>query len=97
MLNFSRALLRWRRGQPLLRTGKMRFLDAPESVLWLERRQGNSALQAVFNLSAESVSLVLPQALAPAKGAPAADAQIDGDTLALPPFGVFFGEPLHAA
>lgn len=97
MLSFSRALLRWRRGQPLLRTGHMKFLDAPEPLLWFERRDGNASLQAVFNLSAEPASLTLPQALAPIAGAPFAGAQVEGRTLSLQPFGVFFGEPTHAA
>lgn len=96
MLHFSRALLHWRRGQPLLQAGSMKFLDAPEPLLWFERRQGDSAIQAVFNLSAEPASLVLPQALAPMTDSPFAGAQIEGNTLSLPPFGVFLGEPLHA-
>jgi alpha-glucosidase len=96
MLNFSRALLRWRRGLPLLRAGDIRFIDAPDPVLRFERRRGNSAVQAVFNLGAEPVSLPLPRSLAPLEGAPFAGAKVDGRTLMLPPFGVFFGEPPHA-
>jgi alpha-glucosidase len=100
MLNFSRALLRWRRVQPLLRTGGMRFIDAPgvpDTVLWLERHAGDASLHGVFNLSDERVSLVLPRALGPAEGAPFADTRIEAGTLVLPPYGVFFGVPLDAA
>jgi alpha-glucosidase len=96
MLHFSRALLRWRRRQPLLQTGSMKFFDAPDPLLWFERREGDSAIQAVFNFSGESSSLALPRALAPATDAPFAGAQIEGNTLTLAPFGVFFGAPLHA-
>jgi hypothetical protein len=47
MLAFSRALLHWRRTQPLLRTGSIVFFDAPEPVLLhFERRDGNRSLQA---------------------------------------------------
>jgi alpha-glucosidase len=97
MLHFSRALLHWRGGQPLLRTGQMKFFDALEPLLWFERRDGNSALQAVFNLGAEAASLTLPQVLAPLDGAPFIGARLEGRTLSLPPFGVFFGEPIDPA
>jgi alpha-glucosidase len=97
MLNYSRALLRWRHGQPLLRNGRMRFFDAPEPLLWFERRDGNAALQAVFNLSAEPASLALPDALAPLAGLPFEGARMDGATLLLPPFGVFIGKTPDAA
>lgn len=97
MLAFSRALLRWRRGQPLLHTGAMTFFDAPEPLLWFERREGDRALQAVFNLSAEPAELALRQPLAAPAGSPFDGAQLDGRTLSLPPFGVFFGEPRDAA
>ncbi|MGO4395959.1 alpha-glucosidase [Variovorax sp. M-6] len=97
MLAFSRALLHWRRGQPLLRTGAIRFLDAPEPLLWFERRDGDRALQAVFNLSDEPAVLALHQPLAAPAGSPFDGARLDGRTLSLPPFGVFFGEPRDAA
>ncbi|MDM0115527.1 alpha glucosidase [Variovorax sp. J22R133] len=93
MLNYSRALLRWRRGQPLLRLGDMEFLDSPEPLLWFERRDGNASLQAVFNLSGEAVSLKLPQMLEPLADTPFGGARCEGNVLALPPWGVFMGEP----
>jgi alpha-glucosidase len=96
-LNFSRAVLRWRRDQPLLRAGSLRFIDAPQPVLRFERRLGNSAIQAAFNLGAEPVSLSLAQPLAPLEGTPFTGAKADGDVLTLPPYGVFFGVPPHAA
>lgn len=97
MLHYSRALLHWRRTRPLLRTGRMKFLEAPEPLLWFERREGDKALQAVFNLSDTPATLQLAQALQPLAGSPFAGAELDGRALALPPFGVFMGEPLHAA
>jgi alpha-glucosidase len=97
MLNFSRALLRWRRDQPLLRAGNLRFLDAPDAVLRFERRSGDAAIQGLFNLSAVPVSLALSQALAPLEGTPFAGARADDHVLTLPPYGVFFGVPPHAA
>ncbi len=97
MLQFSRRLLRWRRGQPLLRTGMMAFFDAPEPLLWFERGDGNSALQAVFNLGAEPATLKLQQALVPLDGTPFTGARLEGRLLSLPPFGVFFGEAIDPA
>lgn len=98
MLNFSRGLLHWRRQQPLLRTGQMRFLDAPEPFLCFERFDGDAVLQAVFNLSGEAATLRLPQMLVPASGSPFLGARINDDLmLELPPYGVFMGVPVDAA
>jgi len=97
MLHFSRALLHWRRTQPLLRTGGMRFFEAPEPLLWFERREGDKALQAVFNLSDAPATLQLEAPLAPLAGAPFTGAGLDGRLLTLPPYGLFMGEPPHAA
>jgi alpha-glucosidase len=97
MLHYSRALLHWRRTQPLLRTGRMRFLEAPEPLLRFERREGDKALQAVFNLSETPATLQLTESLAPLDGSPFAGAELDGRILTLPPFGIFMGEPPHAA
>jgi len=96
MLNFSRTALRWRRDQPLLRTGAMRFLDLPEPLLGLERFEGTHRLQALFNLSDQPASVALPAMLIPASGAPFFGARVDGDQLQLPPYGVFMGTPFGA-
>jgi alpha-glucosidase len=98
MLAFSRTLLHWRRTQPLLRTGGIRFIDAPDPLLHFERRDGHSSLQAVFNLGSEPVSMPLAEALMPLVGhplAPSAVMQAEGAKrmLALAPYGVFFGTP----
>ena len=82
MLAFSRALLHWRRTQPLLRTGRIAFFDTPEPVLWFERRDGSQSLQAIFNLWSEPVSIPLREALVPLHGHPLAEAatvQADGE------------------
>jgi alpha-glucosidase len=97
MLNFSRSLLRWRRHQGLLREGGMRFLDVPEPFLCVERFLGDEAVEAVFNLSDRSASLHLPRVLVPMSASPFLGARLDGDTLTLPPYGVFMGAPVDAA
>jgi hypothetical protein len=45
----------------------------------------------------QAQTLSLPQPLVELAGAPFAGASLDGVTLALAPFGVFIGEPAHAA
>lgn len=95
MLAYSRALIQWRRGQPPLRTGAMRFHDAPEPVLHFERSEGGAVLHAVFNLSAEPQVLQVPAPLATVGGHPCEGgvAGADGRTIQLAPYGVFFGRP----
>ena len=95
MLAYSRALIHWRRTQPLLRDGELRFIDAPEPLLLLERHAQGDALQAVFNLSGQPQMLALPTTLAGLDGHPCAGATLaaDGRTLQLSPWGVFFGRP----
>jgi alpha-glucosidase len=98
MLAFSRALLHWRRTQPLLRTGRIVFFDAPEPVLWFERRDGNQSLQAIFNLGSEPVSIPLREVLVPLGGHPLPEAgtvQAEGEKrmLTLAPYGVFLAKP----
>ncbi len=45
-----RRFIGWRRNQPALQHGSIRFLDAPEPLLCLERHAGAQQLRAVFNL-----------------------------------------------
>ena len=66
-------------------------------MLRFERREGDKALQAVFNLSETPATLQLTESLAPLDGSPFAGAELDGRILTLPPFGIFMGEPPHAA
>lgn len=51
-LHVARRALRWRRTLPALRTGGVRFLDAPSGVLAFERGRGAEAVLCVFNLGA---------------------------------------------
>ena len=55
VLNATRRFLRWRRSQPALETGAIRFLDAPEPVLAFERSGEGQRLLVIFNLSAAAV------------------------------------------
>jgi alpha-glucosidase len=62
VLSGFRAFMRWRKTQPALRTGAIRFLDAPEPVLMFVRADAQRQLLVVLNLGAEPLSLPLPAA-----------------------------------
>ncbi|WP_119153712.1 alpha-glucosidase [Caldimonas tepidiphila] len=105
MLHFARAFLAWRRGRPALRTGGLRFVDAPEPLLLFERRPhagDGRTLALAFNLGPAAQRLPLPArwragSVALLPDAPLAGARLAGDTMSLPPFGAFFGEFDEAA
>ena len=54
MLNFTRGLLRLRRGSAALRIGSVSMVEAPEGVLAFERTQGEERLLCLFELSGEA-------------------------------------------
>jgi alpha-glucosidase len=62
VLSAFRAFMRWRRTQPALRSGAIRFLDAPEPVLMFVRAGEQQQLLVVLNLGAKPLSLPLPAA-----------------------------------
>ncbi|MEO6264306.1 MAG: alpha-glucosidase [Luteimonas sp.] len=94
-LNAVRHFLRWRRAQPGLLHGGIRFLDAPEPVLALLREHEQGSLLGIFNLSAAETTWPLPVALqARAIDVPGVRAgRIDDGRVLLPPHGVFFATP----
>ncbi|MBS0225921.1 MAG: alpha-glucosidase [Proteobacteria bacterium] len=59
-LHASRAFLAWRKGQPAVVEGAIRFLEAPEPILALERAENGERMLMVFNLSANPVEWNLP-------------------------------------
>ncbi|MBU2288660.1 MAG: alpha-glucosidase, partial [Gammaproteobacteria bacterium] len=88
----NRRFLAWRATQPALQRGSIRFVDAPEPLLCLERTQAGETLRAVFNLGPNAMSF--PMADLPAiealdghgfKGVAA------GSSLQLDGFDAFFG------
>jgi alpha-glucosidase len=90
-LNNFRAFLRWRREQPLLLYGDIRFLDVPEPVVAFERTQGAATLLAAFNLSAESIEIDLPGSRRKQlEGIGLVEGRLDGSRMSLPAHGVVF-------
>ncbi len=67
VLHLTRAALALRKQLPALRTGAIRFLDAPEPVLAFVRGEGRDCALCVFNLGARSVAWPLPQGWRPVR------------------------------
>ena len=63
-LNTTRALIRLRRENLALRSGAIRFLNAPDSVLAFVRGEGDDQIGFVFNLSPEAQTVRLPDFVA---------------------------------
>ena len=84
VLNAARAFLAWRKTQPALVEGAIRFVDAPPQVLAFVREHAGQRLLVAFNLSAAAVEWSLPMAakVLPMPGVDAA--QIHGDRLRFP-------------
>ena len=97
-LNTVRRCLHWRRTQPALLHGSIRFLDAPEPVLAFVREFGKDSLLLVFNLSANAVAWPVPAALEPrAIELPGVAAGgIESGHLLLPAHGVYVATLGHA-
>lgn len=91
VLNFYRTFLAWRRTQQVLQQGSIRFYDAPEPVLLLERELDGVCVLAAFNLGAMPQQLTLQKAVSPLSGHGLEGASSDGNTLYLAAYGGFFG------
>ena len=59
VLSHYRAVLAWRAQEPLLKSGRQIFHEAPDPVLYFTRDADGKRLHCLFNLSPEAVSLPL--------------------------------------
>ncbi len=81
--------LNWRRRQPALTDGSIRFLDSAEPVLAFARRHEGQTLYCYFNLSADPQSFPLPNDAAQiVTDAPFTPPGLRANTITLPAFGV---------
>src|SRR5690606_11294175 len=62
VLSAYRSFVHWRRTQPALIHGDIRFVDSPEGTIAFVRRLGRDAVLAVLNFSDAPVELPLPEA-----------------------------------
>jgi alpha-glucosidase len=92
----TRRLLAWRRTQPALRTGRIRFHDTPTGALLIERRDGSDRVYAAFNLLDKPRRVTFDEKVAAIEDAPVPMLKPAGRTLTLPPYGVFFGRAVAA-
>jgi alpha-glucosidase len=90
VLSRTRRFLRWRREQPALLTGDIRFVDTPAPLLAFEREHARQRLLCVFNLGAETARFEASAAVEPAPGH-SFEAGLEGGMITLPGYGAFFG------
>ena len=98
-LNGFRAFLRWRKTQPALSAGGIRFIDAPEPVLAFIRTHAAQTLLVALNLGTGEVDLPVPagmrlqQIAAPGPVA----GRLEGERVRLPPHAAIFASVTQAA
>jgi alpha-glucosidase len=90
VLSCARRFLAWRKGQPALRVGSKRFMDAPAPVLALLRAHAGEALLCAFNLGPAPARCTAPGRVEPLPEAGFTSA-LEGTTIGLPGYGAFFG------
>jgi alpha-glucosidase len=61
IVQFARRAISLRRKLTSLRTGALRFIDAPESMLVFTRGEGSDAVLCAFNLDARAADWTPPQ------------------------------------
>jgi alpha-glucosidase len=91
-LNGFRTFMHWRRRQPALCWGDIRFIDAPEPVLAFTRTLDGETVLAAFNLGAQPMSLDVSMLgkLSPLDGHGLAQGAFAGGTLQLPAHAVAY-------
>ncbi|MCF8478235.1 MAG: alpha-glucosidase family protein [Pseudolabrys sp.] len=92
LLNRMRNFLVWRRTQPALRTGGLRFIATPPHILAFERSLADQRIFCVFNMQGVEAELDFPEALmgTPLTGHGFGGVR-SGPRLSLPAYGAYFG------
>jgi alpha-glucosidase len=90
VLNAARAFLHWRKTQPTLMLGTIRFLDAPPSILAFVREHDGVRMLVAFNLSASDIAWTPPKAITLLDAPGVAVAELRDDSLQFPPRGAAF-------
>ncbi|HZP64772.1 MAG TPA: alpha-amylase family glycosyl hydrolase [Rudaea sp.] len=94
VLNAFRTFMQWRKSQPALRLGDIRFFDAPEPVLVFTRTAGDTMLLVALNLGADTMTLTSPLAgrLEQLASPGPRNGRVDGNALELPPYAAIFAK-----
>ena len=92
VLQMSRRFLAWRKAQPALVNGSIRFLDVPEPGLAFVRATENQRILAVFNLGPSALR-VAPPPCGPCQSlrGHGFSGSIVNEEINLPPYGAYFG------
>ena len=90
VLNAVRAFLRWRKAQPALSRGAIRFLDAPDPILAFVRERDGQRLLVALNLSPEGVEWRVPEPVVLLDAPAANPATLHDGLLRFPPRGAAF-------
>ena len=96
VLNSHRHFNRWRKEQPALRYGDIKFIDTPEPILAFVRQYQGEQLLVCFNFSEQSQTVALSSltqqsdSLTAVSGHKLTSATIVDGVLQLPPFGCFY-------
>lgn len=90
VLQRTRTFLAWRRTQPVLQRGNIRFLDAPDPILGFERSWHDQHLLCLFNLGHVAETFKPPCPITPIKGH-GFNSELDDNAIKLPPHTAFFG------
>jgi alpha-glucosidase len=69
-LAFTRQFIKWRSNHPALLYGDSRFVDIADNVLAIERRLGEKAILALFNLGPAMISVQPPRGYTMLEGYP---------------------------
>jgi alpha-glucosidase len=93
-LNTMRRFLAWRKHQPALRLGELDIWHADDQQILLVREHDGKRLFAAFNLGRTSTTLTNPRLAGAAtlSGHGLPSGSLDGTTLTLPPYSVWYGE-----
>jgi alpha-glucosidase len=92
VLSRVQRFIAWRKGQPALQRGSIRFVaDVPAPLLCLEREVEGHTLRALFNLGPEPMSLAMADAAAfQSLDGHGFGGQMQGATLVVPGFDAWF-------
>ena len=93
VLHFTRQFLEWRRQEPALITGELKFLDLPDNILGFKRWNDKDTITCLFNLADHATTVNIAEELTTV--VEFQDTALSGGikkrTVSLPPYGFYFG------
>ncbi len=94
VLNSYRSFLKWRKTQPALKYGDIKFMDLHKDVLCFLRSYQNTNLLACFNFSQQQVAVILPEKfeLSSHTIIGLSGCRVESGKLIIPAYSVYFGD-----